>query len=468
MPLVAEVGSPGRTYNRPDPMETSLEEVTRHRVKLSVDVPPEEARPVLDTAYRHVGAAVKIPGFRKGKVPRKVIDTQVGRGEVLKEFLEHGLGKFYVAALREHDLAPIGDPEFGDVDVSDIEGGGFRFTVTVDVRPRLRFEDADYKGLRLERPAPRVSDADVDEQLDRLRERFAELDVAAHAARRGDYVVIDLRGSVHGEELPELTGQDVLYEVGSRSMVPELDDEVEGKRQGDILKFNSTLPETAGERAGQDVTFQVLVKEVKEKRLAPLDDDFAKTASEFDTLDELRADVREKLSRLSAAAADAALRDRALEVLVEKVDVELPDALIDRETESRVQSAQARAERQGATLEQVLEASGVEELRFRADARSHAERAIRADLALEAVARAAELQVTEEELDAAVRALAEQLGRDHKQVRRSLDASGQITSLAGDIIRDRALDLVIEHAEVVDESGARAEESPAEAEGKST
>jgi len=449
-------------------MQTTLEEVARHRVKVSVDVTADEAKPVLSTAYRHVGGSVRVPGFRKGKVPRKVIDTQVGRGEVLKEFVQHALEEFYPAALREHDLAPIGEPEFDDLDIGDIEGTGFRFTATVDVRPRLRFEEGDYKGLRLERPAPKVSDAELDEQLDRLAERFAELEVVSHEARRGDYVVADIRGTVHEEEVPEVTGQDLLYEVGSRALVPELDQELEGKRQGDILKFNATLPEGAGDRAGQEVTFQVLVKEVKEKRLPALDDEFARTASEFDTLDDLRQDMRGKLRTLKEAASEGALRDRALEALMQAVDIELPDQLLDRETESRVESARRRAEQQGATLEQVLQGSGVEELRFRADARGHAERAIRADLALEAVARAEEMTVSRAELDAAIKALAERMGRSPKQVRDSLEATGQITTLAGDIIRDRALDLVIEHAEVVEEPGSERAETSGGAEGKGT
>jgi trigger factor len=449
-------------------MHTALEEVSRHRVKVSVEVPPAEAAPILDTAYRHVGGSVRVPGFRKGKAPRKVIDTQVGRGEVMKEFLQHALEEFYPAALREHDLAPIGEPEFDDIDISDVEAKGFSFTAVVDVRPRLRLDESRYKGLRIERPVPKVSDAEVDEQMDRLRDRFAELDVVAHPARRGDYVVADVRGMVHDQEVPEVTGQDILYEVGSQALVPELDQEVEGKRKGDILKFNATLPEGAGERGGQEVTFQVLVKEVKAKRLPALDDEFARTSSEFDTLEELREDVRAKYGQLKEAAADAAIRDRALDALVEAVDVELPEKLVDRETESRLESARARAERQGASLEQALAASGLDELTFRADARSHAERAIRADLALEGVARAEDIQVTREDLDRAVKALAEQVGRSPKQVRESLESTGQITSLAGDIIRDRALDLVIEHAEVTERPGPEDAEPAADAGGKST
>ena len=432
-------------------MQTTLEEVDKHKVKLTVEVPPDEARPVLDLAYRHISGRVNVPGFRKGKVPRRVIDAQVGRPTVLQEFLEHALHDFYLGAVREHELAPIADPDFDDVDVGDIEGTGFRFTATVEVRPRVTFAEGDYKGLRIERPTAEVTEAEVDEQLERLRDRFAELEPVGRPARRGDYVVADIRAYVHEQEIPEASGQGVLYEVGSGQLVQELDQEIEGKRKGEILKVNAELPEVFGERAGQEVTFQVLLKEVKAKKLPALDDEFARTASEFDSLDDLRADVREKLGRLKEGAVQAALRDRALEALIEKIDVDLPERLVDAETESRVQSARDRAERQGVSLDQVLEASGVDELEFRSDARSHALRAIRADLALEAVARAEGLQVSEEEIDAAVRDVAGQLGRDQKEVRRSLERTGQITSLAGDIIRDKALNLVVESAEVVEE-----------------
>lgn len=435
-------------------MESTLEEIQRHRVKVSVEVSAQEVKPILDLAYRHVGQSVSIPGFRKGKVPRKVIDTKVGRGAVLQEFMEHALAEFYPQALREHDLAPISDPEFEDLDVSDPEGRGFSFSATVDVRPRLALEESDYKGLRIERPGVRVSEAEVDEQLDRLRDRFAELDSVGHPARRGDFVVADIRGTVHGEEVPEATAQDELYEVGSRRFLPKLDDELEGKRPGEILKFNEKLPETAGERAGQEVTISVLVKDVKAKRLPDLDDEFATTASEFDTLEELREDVRQKMGEIKDAAADAGVRDRVIQALIDRVDVELPERLVDQETESRIQSTRRRAEQQGTTLEAVLQASEVDELRFRSDARGHAVRAIKADLALEGVARAEGLEVTAEELNEAVEQLARDAGRDVKEIRRLLEQSGQMTSLAGDIIRKKALDLVVEHAEVTGEGEA--------------
>ena len=436
-------------------MRTELEDIAKYRVKLRVDVDPEDAKPVLDLAYQHVAEQVSIPGFRKGKVPRKIIDQQVGREAVMREFLEHALPTFYIRAAREHALAPISDPEFEEVEFDDIEGSGLRFSATVDVRPRVEFSESDYKGLRVERPAAQVSESEVDEQLERLRERFAELEVVGRNASPGDFVVADIRSYVHDKEVPEVSGQDVLYEVGSEALVPELDKELDGARPGDILKLNATLPEGMGDLGGQEVSLSVIVKEVKTKRLPELDEEFARTASEFDSLDGLRADIRAKLGELKKAQGDAALRDAALQALVGKVeDIELPEQLVDRESESRVNAVRERAEQQGSSLEAVLQAGGVDELEFRADARSHALRAIRADLALEGVARAEEIRVSDEDLDKVVEAIAKDVGRSAKDVRRQLESTGQMTSVAGDIIRDRALDLVVQHAEVIAEGDA--------------
>jgi trigger factor len=446
-------------------MQTSLEDAGKHRVKLTVEVPPEETKPVIDLAYRHLAGSVDVPGFRKGKAPRRVIEAQLGQGAVMREFLDHALPDFYIQAVREHGLAPVGEPEFDDLDVSDVEKAGLRFTATVEIRPRVEFEESDYKGMRLERPRAEVSDREVDEQMDRLRERFAELETVGRPAARGDFVVVDVNASSQGQEVPEAGGQGMLYELGSEGLGPEVDKELEGTRPGGIHKATTTLPDQYGPNlAGKEATLSLLVKEVKAKKLPGLDDEFARTASEFDSLDDLREDVRTKLGALKEAQAEATVRDEALQTLTQKVaDVEIPDSLVDRETESRVESAARRMERQGVTLPQFLEATQTTELEFRTDARNHAERAIRADLALEAVARAEDLTVSDEDLDRAVVALAQELGRPPKEVRRQLESTGQMTSLAGDIIRDRALNLVVESAEIVTEGGETSEEK---AEGK--
>jgi trigger factor len=445
-------------------MQTTVEETDKHTVKLTVEVEPERFGQDLDRAYRKVAQEVRIPGFRKGKVPRKVIDAQIGRDAVLGEFLEDSVPQYYREALREAELAPIAEP---DLDLGQLEEGKpFVFSAVVEVRPRLTFDEADYKGLKVTRPSIEVTDAEVDELLDSLRERFAELETVQRTATTGDYTVIDLRATVHDEEVPEATRQDFLYEVGTGEFTGALDEQLEGKRAGEILRFNAQLDQRFGDRAGQEVSFQVLVKEVKGKRLPDADDAFAKTASEFDTLEELRESLREQIGANKERAADAEVRDRVLQQLVDATHVDLPEALIEDETEHRVQHARERAEQLGVTLDELLRIQGLDEAGFRAEAREHAVRAIVADLVLEGVARSEDLQVTAEELSAEIAQLAKALGREPKEVATSLDRSGQVVALAGDIIRSKALDVLVEHADVTLEDGAtteaRAPEAPSD------
>jgi trigger factor len=427
-------------------MQTTVEETAKHTVRLNVEVPADEVARDLDRAYRKVSGEVKVPGFRKGKVPRQIIDARIGRDVVIEEFVHDTLPRYYAQAIRENELAPIGEPEI-DLDPME-EGKPLTFTATVEVRPRLKLEPEQYRGLIVDRPDTEPTERELDEHLDRLRERFAELEVVGRPAREGDYVLADVRATRHGVEVPEATRLGFNAELGTATLVPELDKELDGKRKGDIVKFNAVLPESFGDLAGQEVTFQVLVKEVKSKKLPGADDEFAKTASEFDTLAELREDLRTKLRQLKQVEADAVVRDQVLRKLVDQVYVDLPERLVDEETERRVARAGERAERAGTTLEEALKDQGWDELRFRSDARSHAVRALKADLALEAVARQEEIGVTEEDLGKEVAALAQATGRDVKEVARLLERSGQVTSLAGDIIRSKALDLLVEAANV--------------------
>jgi trigger factor len=437
-------------------MQSTVEETEKHTVKLSVEVPPEEFGADLDRAYRKIAGQVRIPGFRKGKVPRRIIDAQIGRDAVLEEFVQDSVPSYYRAALQEHELAPIADP---DISLDQLEEGKpLLFTATVEIRPRITLEN--YKGIKVERPPVVVGEREIDEMVDRMRERFAELEVVGRPARSGDYVLADIRASVHAEEVPEATRLDYLYEVGSGEFGEELDKELEGKHKGEILKLNAKLPERFGDRAAEEVSFSVLIKEVKGKVLPAADDGFAKTASEFDTMEEFRADLREKLQEAKQREADSEVRDLVLQQLIDRVDVELPEALVDDETEHRVQSAKNRAERAGVSLEDALAAQGWDELRFRTDARAHAVRAIKADLVLESVARSEELEVTAEELGEEIGQLAVALGRDAKELAKTLDRNGQVVALAGDIIRSKALDVLVENAEVVSTDPAP---SPSEA-----
>jgi trigger factor len=433
-------------------MQTTVESTDKHTVKLTIEVPEDEFSKDLDRAYRAIANSVKIPGFRKGKVPRKIIDAQVGRDVVLAEFVEEAVPVYYRNALRDEDLAPIADP---DIDMQQLEEGmPLVFTATVEVRPRLEFTEQDYKGVAVEKPSNDVSDEEVEDWVTRLRQRFSELEPVGRPAADGDVVTIDLKASIHDQEVAEATRSDYLYTVGSGEFGDKLDAELVGTKAGDILKLNDTLPERFGEpHGGTEVSFQVLVKDVKAVKLPDADDGFAKTASEFDTIEELRADLRQKLAELKDRDAVGIVRDRVLEALIDRVDVEIPESLVEDETQHRVQHARDRAEQAGASLEQVLETQGWDESRLREDAREHAIRAIKSDLVLEAVARGEKLEVTAEEIGAEVTALAQAYGRDPKDLAAQLDRNGQIVTLAGDIIRSKALDLLVERADIQNENG---------------
>jgi trigger factor len=436
-------------------MQTTVEPTEKHTVKLTVEIPPDEYSKELDATYRSIANQVKVPGFRKGKVPKQIIDAQIGRDVVRDEFLEHAVPRYYRQAVSEQDLAPIADPEI-DLDAFT-DDAPLVFTAVVEVRPRLQLAEADYSGLSVVKPSVEVTEPDVDEWIDRLRERFAELEPADRPVIEGDFATVDVKAVAEGEDIDALTRSDYLYFVGSGEFGPTLDAELLGKKAGEILKVTEEMGPGAGEALqGKPAELTVLIKDVKARRLPEADDDFAKTASEFDTIDELRTDLRERLGEIKEREAAAAVRDRVLDAIVDSVDVDIPETLIVDETEHRVATATERAERAGLTLEELLEAQGWDEDRLREDSRDHAIRAIKADLALEGVARAEKIEVDADDLGAEITSLAEAYGRDPKELAKQLERTGQIVTLAGDIIRGKALDLLVERADIEAEGGAEA------------
>jgi trigger factor len=438
-------------------MQTTIEETEPHTVKLTIEVPADRVEQDLDTTYRAIAREIKIPGFRPGKAPKAIIDAQIGRDAVLEEFVSSTLPSYFRNAVTDEDLAPIGDP---DVDVEQLEPGKpLIFTATVEIRPRLAFTAADYEGLLITRPSTAVTDEEIDAWVERLRRQFGELEPVTRPAAEGDYVTATIGVRRDGQQVEALAREDYLYNVGSQELGEGFDAALAGAKPGDILGFDGTLPERFGEEngGGATVAFSVLVKDVKGLQLPEVGDDFAKTASEFDTMQELRVDLSEKIHEAKDREIQGVLRDRALDALVDRVEVELPASLVDQETEHRVRHAEEQATRYGITLDQMLEMQGWDRARLAEDSRDHAVRAIEADLALEAVARAAELEVTADELGAEIAALAQAYGREPKELAGQLERTGQIVTLAGDIIRTKALDLVVEHADITDETPEESE-----------
>jgi trigger factor len=428
-------------------METTVETTEPHTVKLTIEVPEDEFGKDLDRTYRAIANQIKIPGFRKGKVPKQIIDTQIGQDAIFEEFVNSSVPAYFRQAVADEDLAPITDP---DIDVQQLEPGKpFVFSATVEVRPRLSFEEGDYTGVSVTKPPVEVTEEEIDDWIERLRERFSELEPVGRPVQQGDFVTVDLTVIKGGQKVEQASREDYLYFVGSGEVGEKLDVELVGTKPGAILKVSDALPERFGEElGGAAVEITVLVKDVKARRLPEVDDEFAKTASEFDTIQQLRDDLRERLTEVKEREAGAALRDLVLEAMIDKVDVDLPQSLIDEETDHRIHHARDRAERMGVGLEKMLELQGWDEARLREDSREHAIRAIKSDLVLEGIARNASLEVTAEEIGAEIAVLAQAYGREPKAVAKDLERSGQVVTLAGDIIRTKALDLLVEGADV--------------------
>lgn len=425
-------------------MKTTVERESPTRLRLLIEVEPDELAPHYERTMKRLAGEVNIPGFRKGKVPRSVLETRVGTDTIKEEFLRDALPALYLQAASAEDVRPITLPE---LDVTSYERGEqLSFTATIEVRPEITLPE--YKGIEVDRPTTEPTDEEINEQLERLRDRFGTLEPIGRNATKGDYVTIDLQGYQHDQKIDQASAQDLVYEVGSASIVPELDTELEGKRAGDILKFNSVLPQQFGDLAGKEVSFSVIVKDVQAKKLPALDDDFAKTASEFDTLDELKAEIVKRLDTVKGLQADSEMRSRILEDLVDRTDLPLPESIVDAEVAGRVNRLGRELEQAGMTLDQYLEATNMSREEILKVYREAAEKAVSADLVLEAVAKAEGIEVADEEIQQEIKGLAEAMDVEVERLDKDLRESDRVDVLAGDILRRKALDFLVEHAEV--------------------
>lgn len=428
-------------------MKSDLETLNPTRVKLTVEVPFEELKPSLDAAYKKIGGQVTIPGFRKGKVPPRVIDQRFGRDVVLGEAVNDALPRFYGQAVQENDVQVLGQPE---VDVTELEDGQhLRFTAEVDIRPD--FELPDYDGLEVTVDDAEVTDADIDEQLDGLRERFATLTGVDRAAADGDFVSIDLSAEVDGVAVDDLTAKGLSYQVGQGSLLDGLDEAITGLSAGETRDFPTAL--VGGDHAGKDATVTVELTSVKERELPDLDDEFAQTASEFDTLDELREDVRTRVDGMKKVQQGVQARDRVLEALLAKVELPLPEGVIKAEVEARNHNLAHQLEAAGMTKEDFLAAEGQSEQDFDADIDERTRDAMTAQFVLDKVVDKEQLSVNEEELTQHIVRSASRYGMGPDQFAQQIVQAGQVPTLVSEVVRGKALALVLERAKVADESG---------------
>ena len=430
-------------------MKAVKEALSPTRVKLTIEVPFDELKPSVDQAYKKIASQVKVQGFRPGKVPPRILDQRVGRGAILSEALDDAVSRAYSTALTEQDVAVLGRP---DVDVSSFsDGEPLVFTAEVDVRPEVELPDLD--GLPVVVEAAVVTDADLDEQISGMRDRFAVLQGVERPVETGDFVSIDLEATAtDGEPIPDAATSGLSYEVGSGTLIDGLDTQLVGMTDGASAVFTSQL--LAGEAKGTEAQVTVTVRSVKSKVLPDLDDEFATTASEFDTLAELRADLSSRLRRIKRLQQGMEARDKVLEVLLERVEVPLPGAAVDAEVDGRKHDMGHQLEGAGLTLEGYLADQDRTQEDFDAELRSSAEQSVKASLVLDAIARKEELGVDDAELTSQIVRRAQRAGMEPQSYADQLVRAGQIPLLAGEIVRGKALAMILENAVVTDSGGA--------------
>jgi len=428
-------------------VKTDVEELSPTRVRLSVEVPFDELKPALDKAYREVAKQVRIPGFRPGRVPPPVIDSRVGRDVVLSQAVNDALPELYAKAVADGDIIALGQPE---VEITRLDDGKeLAFTVEVDIRPK--FELPDLETLSVTVDDTRVNPDEVAEYLGSLQERFASLKSVQRPVERDDYVSIDLSASVDGTPVEDAQASGLSYQVGSESLLDGLDDALIGMSAGDSATFSTEL--AGGEFAGHDADVTVTVHSVKVKEVPGLDDDFAQLASEFDTLGELRADTRAQLERMKGMQQVVQARDRALDALLDTIDIPLPEGVVEQEVKQNRESLLAQIERAGGTLESYLEATNQTEQQFDAELEQRARRAVKVSLVLDEIARTEELTVEPAELSAYISRQAEQMGVPADRLAQQLADNGQLQFAAAEVLRGKAMSLIAERVKVADTAG---------------
>ncbi|MFE5120733.1 trigger factor [Streptomyces sp. NPDC056669] len=429
-------------------MKSAVENLNPTRVRLTVEVPFEELKPSLDAAYKKINQQVTVPGFRKGKIPARIIDQRFGRGAVLEEAVNEALPKFYTDAVNEGELNPLGQPE---VDITELKDNELlTFTAEVDIRPTI--EIPDYSGIEVTVDAVEVSDEDLDKSVEQLRERFATTSPVERAAAEGDIVVIDLEAKVEGEVLEDGVATGVTYTIGSGELLDGIDEAVTGLEAGGEATFTSELK--GGSAQGKEAEVSVKVSEVKARELPELDDDFAQLASEFDTLEELRADSRTRLERSKKFEQATQAQEKVLDALLELVEVPIPEKLLEEEINTRKHNLEHHQLGQmGLNLESYLQMQDKTAEEFDAELKEQAEKGIRTQFVLDELVNKEQLSVGQEELTEHLMRRAQSSGMSPDQFAQAVVEGGQVPMLVGEVARGKALAVVVEAAKVVDDKG---------------
>ena len=428
-------------------MKSSVDQLNDTRVKVTVEVPFSELGPELDKAYQALAQQINIPGFRRGKAPRQLIDARVGRGPVLEQVVNDMLPTRYGQAIEELDIKALGQP---NIDITKLEDGDvIEFVAEVDVRPE--FDLPDFSEISVEVPALGSTEERIDHELEHLRERFGSLKTVDREAGDEDFITLNLSATVDGEEIEDAKVEDMSYRVGSGDLIEGLDDAVKGLKADESATFTSKL--VFGEYADKDAEVTVTVTAVKERELPELDDDFAQMASEFDTVEELRADLASGAEESAKAEQAASIREEVLKVALEKTQFPLPASVVDEQVNAQVQQLMGQLGGDEALFEKLLEAQGTSREEFNEQTRTSAEEAVRTQLFFDVLAEKEEPEVTQDELNDHIVFTARRYGVEPQQFLMQLQQSGQLLNLVSDVRRGKALANAICSETVKDSDG---------------
>jgi trigger factor len=428
-------------------VKSTVEHLNPTRVKLSVEVPFDELKPHFDKAYGALAGTVRIPGFRPGKVPSKILDARLGRGTILSEVVNDAVPAKYGQAVTEANLNPLGQPE---IEVTRIDDGEtLAFTAEVDVRPEIVLPSIE--SIEVQVDDVEVTEADIDEQVDVLRERFAAVTPVERAAIDGDSVNIDLRAVVDGQDLPDASTDGLTYKIGTGDLVDGLDTALVDLSAGETANFTTAL--VAGEHAGQEAEVTVTLNGVSERTLPEVDDDFAQLASEFDTVAEMRDDLVERVRRVKNLTQGSQARDKVLEALLEATDIPAPAGIVQSEYEARQHDAVHSFDHDEAQLNSYLEGEGQTRDEFDAETRTAAEQAVRTQLLLDALAESQGVGVSQEEFTERILYNAERFGVAPDEYFKRLQDDNQLGAVIADVRRGKALATAVQLVKVTDASG---------------
>jgi trigger factor len=443
-------------------MKTTVTELPESRVRVEAEVPPDEIEKRLKQTAQSLGSELRIPGFRKGKVPPPVVIRRIGREAVLDETIRSSLGRWYVAAIDDAGIAPIGDPKL-DIGDPPAEGQPLTFSIEIGVRPQA--ELGEYKGLEVPRREPAVDDAAIDAEVEALRERLARLETAEGPAENGDFVVIDYKGSIEADSgerdfFEGGEGRDQLIELGSGGLIPGFEEQLTGASAGDERTVELAFPPDYGAEhlAGKDAVFEVTVKEVKRKHLPEVDDDFAVEAAGFDSLQELRDDVRKRMEEAETRQIDGEFREAAVDAAVDQAKIDVPEQLVEDRARELFEHTMHSLSHRGISKDAYLRIAQKSEDDLIEDAKPDAAQALRREAVLTAVVAAEGIEVSDEEVVEALQADAERSGTKPKKLFERLRSEGRLDSVKEDLAARKAVDLLAEHAKPVDAERAKARE----------